>query len=138
MPGTFLGSNFDERILAISPMFSKIYNQAKQAESLEMDQIAGMGYRKSIEFLIKDYLIVKNPTLVEEIKEKFLGPCINDYIENDKIKEIARRAVWLGNDETHYSRKWEDRDINDLKRLIDITLHWIEMEQRTEEYLREM
>src|SRR5690349_22881944 len=44
--GTFNERKFDERIIAISPMFSVIYNQALMAENMEMDQIAGMGFRK--------------------------------------------------------------------------------------------
>jgi hypothetical protein len=51
---------------------------------------------------------------------------------------MAERATWLGNDETHYVRKWEDKDINDLKILIKVTLHWIEMELLTEQYKTEM
>lgn len=51
---------------------------------------------------------------------------------------MASRAVWLGNDETHYTRKWEDKDINDLKSIIELTLHWIESEIRTQKLLEDM
>lgn len=136
--GNFVSREFDIRIVEISLMFPVIYNQALEAEILGMDQISGMGFRKSLEFLIKDYLCKKLPDKESEIKASLLGMCINNFVDNNNIKEISRRAVWLGNDETHYTRKWEDRDINDMKKLIDITNHWIEMEQRTEEYIREM
>ena len=136
--GNFIPREFDHRIVEISPMFPVIYNQALEAENLGMDQISGMGYRKSIEFLIKDYLCKRFPDKETEIKASLLGKSINDFVDNENIKEISKRAIWLGNDETHYTRKWEDRDINDMKKLIDIANHWIEMEQRTEEYIREM
>lgn len=55
-----------------------------------------------------------------------------------KVKSCATKAVWLGNDETHYERKWEDRDINDLKILIQLTLHHIESELLTEKFEMEM
>ncbi len=48
------------------------------------------------------------------------------------------RAVWLGNDQTHYLRKWEDKDLADLKRLIQLTLHWIEMDELTKKTLEDM
>jgi hypothetical protein len=51
---------------------------------------------------------------------------------------VAKRAVWLGNDETHYERLWEGKTIEDLKRLIDLTVHWIAMEIDTEDALKEM
>ena len=67
-------------------------------------QICGTGYRKSLEFLIKDYLISTLPEDQHEaIKNKFLNNCIRDNISNINIKTVASRAVWLGNDETHYT-----------------------------------
>lgn len=67
-----------------------------------------------------------------------LGRCIADDLADDRIKNVARRAAWLGNDETHYVRRWEDRDIENLKRLIELTVRWIEMELETEEALAAM
>ena len=48
---------FDDFVNNISPQFSVIYNQAKQAEDFGLNELVGIGYRKSLEFLIKDYLI---------------------------------------------------------------------------------
>lgn len=122
-------------IQEISPLFSDIYNESKYCESLNLMHVAGMGYRKALEFLLKDYLIRKYPEKDIEIKSKLLGRCINDDVENISIKEVAKRAVWVGNDETHYVRKHENKDIGDLTTLIDLTMHWIEMEVKTKQYL---
>lgn len=122
-----------EGIKSISPMFVEIYNQALEAEVNNLDQISGIGYRKALEFLIKDYLIHKNKDKEEEIKSKFLGKCI-DMIDNENIRKMAKAATWIGNDETHYIRKWMDKDINDLKKLINLTIAWIDLELKTEEY----
>lgn len=35
--------------------------------------------------------------------------------------------MWLGNDETHYVRRWEEKDLSDLKRLISMTVSWIDL-----------
>ena len=50
-------SEFPEVITRVSPRFQKIYNQANIAEENGLDEIAGVGYGKSLEFLIKDYLL---------------------------------------------------------------------------------
>ena len=63
---------------------------------------------------------------------------IKEIIDNPRIKEIARRATWLGNDETHYFRKWDDKDLEDLKKLIQITVHFISMELGADKYIGEM
>ena len=130
---------FSNIISELSPNFCEIYNQAYIAEQTNLMQICGTGYRKSLEFLIKDYLISTVPEDQHEaIKNKFLNNCIRDNISNINIKTVASRAVWLGNDETHYTRKWEDKDINDLKSIIELTLHWIESEIRTQKLLEDM
>lgn len=136
--GTFIEKDFSENVKILSPSFVDIFNQASRAKSMNLNHIVGIGFRKALEFLIKDYLIKKNPDNEENIKKKFLGKCIKDDISNLNVKEMAERATWLGNDETHYVRKWEDKDIKDLKILIEVTLHWIEMELLTDQYKTEM
>ena len=59
-------------------------------------------------------------------------------IDNSSIKELTRCATCLGNYETHYIRKWEDKDIHDLKNFIDLTCQYITMESKSKGYLEEM
>ncbi len=40
--------------------------------------------------------------------------------------------------ETHYIRKWEDKDVDDLKLLIRLTVNWIESHILTAQYTKEM
>jgi hypothetical protein len=120
--GKKLSQDFDETVKNISADLIKIYGQHYSAEQDGLLGICGMGYRKALEFLIKDYLISKSPSNKDEIEQKLLGKCINDYIDDTRIKEMAKKAAWLGNDETHYVRKWEGKNLEDLKRLIQITV----------------
>ncbi|GAA0434326.1 hypothetical protein GCM10008934_24710 [Virgibacillus salarius] len=129
--------DFNKEIVKVSPNFISIYNQSYFAEQSKLELIAGIGYRKALEFLVKDYLIFLNPHQEEEILNKFLGKCI-EMVDNEKIKEISRRASWLGNDEAHYIRKWENKDVNDLKKLIEVTVYFISMDISTRSYLEEM
>ncbi len=130
--------DFPPEVEVISPMFVKICSEADFAEQDKLSEICGGGYRKALEFLIKDYLIKKYPEKEVEIKKKFLGNCISEMTENPKVKEIAKRATWLGNDEIHYFRKWEGKDLEDLKRLIEITQHLIALEIQSDKYIGEM
>lgn len=116
----------------------KIYNEAFIAEQGGLLEICGVGYRKALEFLIKDYAIKRHPDKQGEIEKKMLAACIKDYVSDEKIKKVAIRAVWLGNDETHFIRKWEGKSLNDLKGLISLTLHWIEAEILTENIFEDM
>jgi hypothetical protein len=137
-PYNFAPRPFKDIIKNISTEFCEIYNQALASESNGQLKICGVGYRKALEFLMKDYLIGLHPHKADEIKSKLLGKCIDEYVSNANIKAVAKRAVWLGNDETHYVRLWEGKDLQDLKGLIDLTVHWIEMEQLTASALKDM
>lgn len=119
---------FPDEIELTSPSFVKIYNEAYAAEQTELNEISGMAYRKALEFLIKDFLIKICMEDEEKIKKMQLGKCINDCVDNQKIKETAKRAAWLGNDHTHYYKKWVDHDINKLKTLVDLTVNWVHSE----------
>lgn len=125
----------------ISPAFITIYAQAEHAETLGLKEICGAGYRKALEFLVKDFIISpasKIDTKAGEVKKTFLGVCIEKYIDDNKIKKFAKLATWLGNDETHYYRKWEDKDLADLKRLIHLTINAIDNELVGDEYMKSM
>ena len=126
-PQEYEKREFDKAISALSPLFVKIFNQAAAADSYGLDEIAGIGYRKAVEFLVKDYCTHLHPDKEEEIKGKLLSRCINDYIDNIQIKTLAERAVWIGNDETHYIRKQEDRDVQDMKNFIQAMVYFVGM-----------
>jgi hypothetical protein len=127
-----------DEIKTLSPYFVEIFSQAFIAEHYDLEQVAGVGYRKALEFLIKDYCISKHHDKEEEIKNKFVGQCIDNYIDDANIKRCAKRATWLGNDETHYIRNWENKDISDLKILIELTVAWVRNNILTEKYMADM
>jgi hypothetical protein len=129
---------FSELLEGISPNFVEIYNQALVAESEGLKLVAGMGFGKALEFLIKDFAISRHPDKEDEILRAFLGPCIDKYVDDPNVKECAKRAVWLRNDESHYLRCWEGKDINDLRVLIRLTVNWLENVLLTEKYVGEM
>lgn len=125
--------SFSDPIKLISPKFVEIYQQAHIAEMQGLNEIAGPGYGKALEFLVKDYLIKKLPEEEAAIKSLSLNDCIQQKLDNPKIKALADKARDLRNDETHYERKNEASDINDLKKLIQATSSWIDLESYTAE-----
>ena len=136
LPAEPVGRMFPPAISKTSELFVKIYNQSLAAEGYGLDQLAGPGYRKALEFLVKDYLKSTEPDNRERalaIEQMQLMNCIRNMVKDPNLKSAASRATWLGNDETHYIRKWEGKDIEDLKKLIDLTLYWIASEILTRE-----
>lgn len=84
-----------------------------------MDEIAGPGFRKALEVLVKDYLIWREP---EGDREKIIRDglitCIR-RIGDDAIVQFAERAAWLGNDHAHYEKKHTAHDLESMKLLIE-------------------
>ena len=133
---------FSETISALSPTFCGTYDEAVQAHENGLIQICGAGFRKALEFLVKDYAVSKVPQEKSDIRDKIartlLGKCIEEYLPTGPIQEAAKRAAWLGNDETHYYRTWTERDINDLIALIQLTVKWIDFTIELEHYVGAM
>ena len=125
--------NYSKIINSISNDFVLIFNQAHKAEQKGWSLVAGPGYRKALEFLIKDYLVFLDPESRAKVEKMQLSNCIADHVKSEQIQKTAARAAWLGNDETHYVRKWEGKDVSDLKTLIALTVRWIEMVEMTKE-----
>lgn len=136
--GNVTSRTFEDVIIETSVQFQIIYNEAFVAEQLNLLEICGVGYRKALEFLIKDYSVLNHPQKKEAIEKAMLGQVIDKYVNDNRVKSVAKRAVWLGNDETHYIKKWEGKDLADLKKLIDLTVHWIEMEALTASFEDDM
>lgn len=119
---------FSKLIQNISPDFCKIYNQAYIAQQQNLNEISGIGYRKALEFLVKDYAISRNPNESVNIKSLNLSSCINKYIESPQIKNLATAATWIGNDETHYIKKNINYNLEDMLEFIDVIISFIDSE----------
>lgn len=119
--------SFSNNIVELSPEFVSLYNQASRAEEIdEVNGLTGLGYRKSLEFLIKDFLIKIQNQDRDTIIKMELGNCVNKLPE--RLQDIAKASIWLANDEVHYFRKNPEYDIDDLKAFIDCLIHFIEVE----------
>lgn len=120
---------FDDEIAKLSPSFIEVYAQSSAAEGYGLTEVAGPGFRKALEFLVKDYAIHLNSQHAEPIKQMPLAAVIKEFLLGDKLPIVSARAAWLGNDQTHYESRWVGKDLQDLKKLIDATAHFIAMER---------
>jgi len=123
---------FSDEITNMSPEFVTTYTQAFKAEKWELDNISGMGYRRSLEFLVKDYLseieTPKNKKGEEYSKEDIYQMSLSSAIKllpSQDLIDISKASAWLGNDESHTFKKWEEFDVSTLKEFIDSTVAFI-------------
>lgn len=123
--------NFPDTIKDVSPNFVTIYEQALKAEKWELDKLTGMGYRRALEYLVKDYLATtKLNKTKDEIYQMSFTSAIQK-IDSQEIKDLAKASSWLGNDETHTFKKWEDYDIENLKNFINSIVSYISFKIQT-------
>lgn len=125
-----------KNVLTLSSDFLKIYNQALQAEKNELDHLAGMGYRKAIEFLVTDFLSKYTPEGVS--KDWLNNPNTRldekiNKLRNERIKKLSKAITYLGNDEAHYVRRHPEYNVQNLKEFIKVLMSDFENELIFEE-----
>lgn len=130
---------FSEEIQSISLNFQNLYNEALKSEQYKLKNICGLAYRRAVEFLIRDFACYLNPEKRDEIlNDNNFSNVICNRIPNKAcfydIKEISKRAWWIGSDYAHYNKKYEENDIEDIKKMIDIIVSNIEAYIKTEKY----
>lgn len=118
-----------ENMADISPRFVTLYSQARTAEGHEHYELAACGYRNAIEVLIKDFAIAVLGRDRKEVESKSLFKAIEDYLPKELINTSDVVRI-LGNDNTHYLRKYEDIDFAELKNYLDIFMMQIEVQYK--------
>ncbi|EOJ20315.1 DUF4145 domain-containing protein [Enterococcus faecalis] len=124
------------------PEFVKIMKQSQEAEDANLDQLAGMGYRKALEFLVTDFLLeypqegasedwLKNPktSLSSKIAK----------LPKERTKNLSKAISFIGNDETHYSKRHPEQDVKSIKMFLKALISDIENEiayQEAEKFLQ--
>ncbi len=133
-PANYDAREIDKIITAISPSYADIYHEAEEAEARGLLKICGAGYRKALEFLIKDYAIYLDPSAQSQIESEFLSNTIK-RLDSNRISTAAKKCSWLGNDHVHYKYTHSDKDIQDMKQLLKVTEYWILCEECTKQDL---
>lgn len=116
-------NDFPEKIKKISPRFIDVYNQSFKAEKNGLNELFGMGYRKALEILVKDYAIQKFPKDKNQIMKNSLQAALKK-IDTHEIQVLGQVATKIGNDETHYYRKHEWK-VSELKSYIEAIVMFI-------------
>lgn len=119
---------FPQTIQDLSPSFVKIHTQAKTAENNGHFELASTGYRNSLEFLIKDFAIKCLGKTSEEVAPKTLYKAIEDYLPNESLIKSADVVRILGNDNTHYTKKYPNLELPTLKKYLKYFIDIIERE----------
>ena len=107
------------------PRFSKMYGDAEQAEQYGATDLAGIGYRASLEILIKDYALEFELDPKESIAKLNLNNAIAHYFkDNNPIFNTAEVVRILGNDYTHWEQV-ETVGLETMKSYLDIFISYI-------------
>lgn len=158
-PWTPIKYHRQSAVSSISPSFYEIFDQAAAAEAYRLPLVAGAGYRKALEYLVKDYAAADARKRLQEARAREDEPAVSAVtaeiegmlekplgdkhgviaqIPDEKLQKVAERAAWLGNDEVHYTRKWTDKDINDLKTILGLVENIIVSDANYRDLLEDM
>lgn len=130
-------TDIPEDIKNIFPNFYSIYQQTIKAHNVGLHDVAGMGLRKSLEFLIKDFVKMLNKNNTEIINKidnptTTLNYVIKTYLSDfTDIQSLATNSAWFGNDSTHYSKRFPEKDFDDNIQLLQYIVFLIQTKLAT-------
>jgi hypothetical protein len=123
-----VGVQLSREIQRVSERFARTFRQARAAEDYGWSQVAGCGYRKALEILVKDWAIDVLGHDPETVRVKPLKGAIESYCTSDRLKDFAQASRSLGNDETHWYKKYADKDVRNLRELLELAIRDFELE----------
>ena len=110
----------DEQLQDLSPRFVKMYNQALAAKDAELFDLAAIGYRAAMEFLIKDYAVKESNEDPKNLKGKSLSKVIIEYLKDVPMVKTADMVRFLGNDAAHYDLQNPELDFKAIDKYMHI------------------
>ena len=125
-PFTARREEFSDEIRAFSPAFVEMHHQAQEADVRGMHQLAGMGYLRALELLVKDFAAREAPERAAEVRRMPLLDCIEAYVGDANVPACAARAAALAGGDAAVTRRWEEHDVEDLRLLIRLTVNWLD------------
>lgn len=120
---------FEKHLVDLSPRFVKMYDEAYTAERNGHFDLASIGYRSALEFLIKDYAVKILNHSFEEVSSKSLDKAIKLYLPEVRMSQSADVVRIMGNDKTHYNQIL-NLDFDILKEYLEILIHFISINIR--------
>lgn len=124
---------FSDDIQRLFPDFVEIYHQSEEAENYKLTRICGMGYRKAIEFLVKDYCRMLDPNSNDSILKETLIKSI-ERLDNPLMVKLANKCRLLGNDETHIVTRYAE-GVKELKLFISSLVNTVQSQLDAEKML---
>lgn len=125
-PVTVRREAFSEEIRTFSPSFVEVYDQAREADARGLRQVAGIGMWKALELLVKEHARQEAPEREDDIRRMPLGECLRRFVGDPSVHACAARAAWLEDDEALYLRRWDERDLDELRLLVRLAINWLE------------
>lgn len=116
--------NFDPYIQELSPRFVALYDQVQNALLSNDSDLAGTGLRNAMEILIRDYAIKElGKTEGEVKKERSLDAAIKAFLPGTGLDQAAYFIKEGGNEFTHYFKKYEPFDIQEMNYYLDLIVN---------------
>lgn len=118
--------SFEDEVLEnVSPRFIEMYNQCLRSDINGDYNLAAVGMRSALEILVKDYAIFFLEKQHDDVVNLNLFSAISEFLENSELIKAADVIRILGNDHTHYERKYPQHEYKLLKMYMDIFIELI-------------
>lgn len=111
--------NFSEEISKVSKHFIDLYEESLIAEKKHLDNLAEMGFKKSIEILVKDSLCYFSKESEENLSQFLLKDAVYK-IPDSNISSLALTSSWLNENTAYPNHEFKQKNIENMKNFIKI------------------
>lgn len=112
----------------LSPRFYDYLSQALFADYHNHQDLAAMGFRSALEILCKDFVIKEMGVAQEKVENMHLQVLIDTHFPEVKLKNTAHLVRMLGNDYTHYVKRYSTEEYQTLKIAFEYFTALLEMQ----------
>lgn len=128
---------FPEEIKKVSKNFIDFYEESLIAEKKHLDNLAEIGFKKSIEVLVKDSLYHFSKKSEDNFSQLTLKDSISK-IPDSNISSLALTSSWLNDNKGYPNHKFKQKNIEDMKNFIKIfstfLSYKLSLEEKSEDF----
>jgi hypothetical protein len=136
-PRAAVGETLPDAVTAIAPAFVELYGEAREAEARGLHQLAGVGMRRALELLSRDFAAREHPDREEEVRALPAGECIRRFVADPLVRDYAAGLPGLDGDEDPFGGAGEP-DPERLRVLVRLLVNWLESVTLVREHPAEM
>jgi hypothetical protein len=124
-PTSALGGASSSEVMAISPGFVKLYDEALAAERVGLTRLYRLGLCAALQRLLRDFFKFENPAESNAIEQMPFAECVTRHIVDSGVGHYLRLAA-SSDGESAWTNHFLEANNEDSKALVRLAVNFVE------------